>query len=114
MGKPSCEVSGFHILAEQAKIALSNDPVTSVQCHSVTDGQDYEVTVTRDEFEEAAEDLFARSIAPVKQLLEDQMMGAGDVDDIVLVGGASHTPKIRQLLKHYFGSDKTLHTDIDP
>lgn len=109
----SCHSSGLHILAEQAKIRLSSEESVEVRCLA-SDGKARVMAVTRREFEDASADLFSRTMRPVEKVLEDQMMLPGDVDDIVLVGGASRTPKLRALLQEFMGPDKTLHTDIDP
>mmetsp|Transcript_85933 Transcript_85933/g.168102 ORF Transcript_85933/g.168102 Transcript_85933/m.168102 type:complete len:171 (-) Transcript_85933:105-617(-) len=108
-----CHSTGLHILGEQAKIELSGTSSTEVHCIAA-DGRHLLLRVTRAEFEEAAKDLFQRSMVPVAKVLEDQMMTRDDVQDIVLVGGASRTPKLRALLQDFMGPDKRLHTDIDP
>ncbi|CAD7926840.1 unnamed protein product [Amoebophrya sp. A25] len=69
--------------------------------------------VTRDEYETAAATLFERAMAPVHQVLADQMMSADDINHVVLVGGASRMPKIRKMLIDFFGQDK-LNMDLDP
>jgi len=113
MQMPNCDDNGFSILAEQAKIRLSDDLNTEVTCMA-SDGRRTRLHVTRAEFEAASADLFDRSMRPVAKVLEDQMMTSGNVDDIVLVGGASRTPRLRTLLQEFFGPNKRLHTDIDP
>lgn len=108
-----CHRNGLHVLAEQAKISLSADPSVEVQCLG-DDGFARGMTVSRSEFEEASSDLFERALAPVRQVLEDQVMTPDDVHDVVLVGGTSRMPQVRQLLRDFFGEEKQLHTDIDP
>jgi molecular chaperone DnaK (HSP70) len=51
-------------------------------------------------------------MVPVDQLLEDLMMEPRHVNDVVLVGGASRTPRLRELLRAKFGG--RVHHDIDP
>jgi molecular chaperone DnaK (HSP70) len=110
---PDCSHSGLGVPAEKAKIALSSAAAAEVKCRS-SDGRTLSMSVSREEFEAACKDLFDRAIAPVEQVLEDQYMGADDVDDIVLVGGASRMPQLRILLGKFFGNSKRLHTEIDP
>jgi len=112
-GLPECSHSGLGVPAELAKIALSADASTVVRCLA-SDGQARRMLVTREEFENACADLFARAVEPVKQVLEDQVMTHEHVDDVVLVGGASRMPQLRELLRQFFGEKKTLHTEIDP
>jgi len=108
-----CDSNGLGILAEVAKIALSQEQTVEVQCLDA-DKQVRTLVSTREEFEESSRSIFERCIAPVEKVLEDQMMSTEDVDDIVLVGGASRTPKLRALLQEFMGPDKKLHIDIDP
>jgi len=98
---------------EKAKIRLSTEDSIEVQCMA-QDGSTRVLPVSRAEFENASADLFARAISPVAKVLEDQMMTPSDVHDIVLVGGASRTPRLRVLLREFFGEGKKLHTEIDP
>eukprot|EP00931_Biecheleriopsis_adriatica_P119602 TRINITY_DN94826_c0_g1_i1.p1 TRINITY_DN94826_c0_g1~~TRINITY_DN94826_c0_g1_i1.p1 ORF type:complete len:441 (-),score=98.37 TRINITY_DN94826_c0_g1_i1:128-1387(-) len=111
--KEACDSTGLHILAEDLKIRLSSEASIQGRCRG-QDDHDRVLDVTREEFENAAAGLFGRAMAPVQKVLDDQMMRASDVDDIVLVGGASRTPKLRALLREFFGSSKRLHTEIDP
>jgi len=108
-----CDSIGLYILAEAVKIRLSSEQRVETKCRG-EDGQDRILVMTREEFEAGARDLFDRAMAPVEKVLADQMMTSLHVDDIVLVGGASRTPKIRSLLRDFFGDAKKLHTDIDP
>lgn len=109
----SCHEEALLILGEHAKIELSNHTSTKVRCRA-DDGAVREISVTREEFEHACADLFARAIRPVEKVLEDQHMTIDNVDDVVLVGGASRMPQLRTLLTQFFGPDRPLHTEIDP
>eukprot|EP00933_Yihiella_yeosuensis_P051646 TRINITY_DN49625_c0_g1_i1.p1 TRINITY_DN49625_c0_g1~~TRINITY_DN49625_c0_g1_i1.p1 ORF type:complete len:446 (-),score=103.91 TRINITY_DN49625_c0_g1_i1:103-1326(-) len=111
--KEKCDSIGLGILAEAVKIRLSSALETEARCTD-KDGFVRTMVVSRAQYEEAAKELFARSIAPVEKVLADQMMTSDDVHDIVLVGGSSRTPKIREQLRKFFGPEKKLHTDIDP
>merc|ERR1719296_257968 len=113
VAKHNCQKSGLLILGEETKISLSSEAAVQVMCKE-EDGSIRELVVTRQEFEEASDDLFQRSMAPVQKVLDHQMMTADDVNDVVLVGGASRMPKLRQLLKEFMGEEKDLHTEIDP
>jgi len=112
-GLPECSNSGLGVPAEKAKIALSSADTTEVKCRS-SDGKTLSVSVTREEFQAACKDLYDRAIKPVEDVLEDQFMSPDDIDDVVLVGGASRMPHLRELLSKYFGDGKRLHTEIDP
>jgi len=112
-GINKCDRTGLLIAGEDAKIQLSSVFETEVVClHE--DGLPRTMKVTRKQFEDASSDLFSRSMQPVAKVLEDQMMTSDDVDDVVLVGGASRIPKLRELLQEFVGTSKQLHTEIDP
>merc|ERR1712060_539753 len=100
-----CDSTGLGILAEEAKIELSGQQEVEVRCRT-EDGSAKVMTVTREEFERVSGDLFRRSMKPVETVLADQMMTADNVDDIVLVGGASRTPRLRALLQEFMGPSK--------
>jgi len=108
-----CDKSSLNIIGEEAKIKLSSERSIEVQCLA-DDGIARSMVVTREEFETSSADLFDRAIQPVEQVLSDQMMTADNIDDVVLVGGASRTPRLRELLQQFFGPSKRLHTEIDP
>lgn len=111
--KEDCESSGLHILAEEAKIRLSSEVQVETRCRA-SDGKDRIFVISRKEFEDASSELFGRAMAPVQKVLDDQMMTSDYINDVVLVGGASRTPKLRELLQDFFGPSKRLHTEIDP
>jgi len=89
-----------------------------VQCRAEGDDKKkaavISLAVTREEFELASQDLFDRAIAPVEKVLKGAMLEPKMVDDVVLVGGASRMPKLRQLLRDYFGGGQRIHSEIDP
>jgi len=109
---PPCSPAGLGVPAEKAKIALSTEEVVGVRCVDA-DGKGRIVKVTREMFEKECKDLFNRTMAPIQKVLEDQFMTPENVDDVVLVGGASRMPQLRDLLRRFFGESR-LHTDIDP
>ena len=58
--------------------------------------------MTRAKFEELCADLFKATLAPVQRVLTDAKVSKREVDEIVLVGGSTRIPKVRQLLKDFF------------
>lgn len=57
----------------------------------------------RDVFEELNADLFKSIEQPIEAALADSNLDPADVDEIVLVGGSTRIPKVRQIVGHYFG-----------
>ena len=59
-------------------------------------------TLTRARFEELNNDLFKKTLGPVKRVLEDAGISKSEVDEIVLVGGSTRIPKVQSMLTEYF------------
>jgi len=104
--------------AEKAKCELSQQLETNVNLPFITADQNgpkhLQVTVTRAKFEELAADLFKRLEDPCKTALKDAGLGAGDVSDVVMVGGSTRIPKVQEIAKSLFGTaelDKSINPD---
>lgn len=97
---------------ENAKKTLSSSTVTTVNIDSFFEGIDLNVQLTRAKFENLCANDFSRCLAPVEKVLVDAKVSKSEVDDIVLVGGSTRIPRIRELLKNYF--NKELKQDINP
>ena len=67
--------------------------------------------LTREEFETINSDLFKRVLAPISVVLKEAEMVVGDIDEIVLVGGSTRIPKVRQLVKEYFNKEPNVSVD---
>jgi len=98
---------------EKAKRILSSSTVTSIEIDSLHDGIDFTYNLTRAKFENLCADLFNRTMAPVDQVLKDAGVAKNEVDEIVLVGGSTRIPKIRELLTTYFNG-KELNNSVNP
>ena len=69
-------------------------------------------SISRELFEELNIDLFQKALKPIDRVLEATELTREDVDEVVLVGGSTRIPKVRQLIRDYFG--KAPNTAIDP
>ena len=98
---------------EKAKRALSASHQTRLEIESLVDGEDFSETLTRAKFEELNADLFKNTLKPVKKVLEDAELTKKDIDDIILVGGSTRIPKVRQLVKEFFGG-KEPRSGVNP
>jgi molecular chaperone DnaK len=102
--------------AEKAKIELSTVLETDVNLPFVTADQSgpkhLQLKLTRARFEQLVDDLLQRSMGPVRQALADAGLKPADIDEIVLVGGSTRTPKVQQLVKEFFGKDP--HKGVNP
>jgi molecular chaperone DnaK len=116
LGKDRMALQRLKEAAEKAKIELSTVLETDINLPFVTADQSgpkhLQMKLTRAKFEQLADDLFQRSMGPVKQALADAGLKPSEIDEVVLVGGTTRTPKIQQLVKEYFG--KEPHKGVNP
>ncbi|MFI5204704.1 MAG: molecular chaperone DnaK [Flavobacteriales bacterium] len=102
--------------AEEAKKALSNNssaeinlpyimPVDGIPKHLVK-------SLTRAKFEQLADSLILRTIAPCKKALENAGYTVNDIDEVILVGGSTRIPAIQEAVKKFFG--KEPHKGVNP
>lgn len=113
MSSSAKAVRRLRTACERAKRTLSSTAQTTVEVESLFDGKDYNTTITRAKFEELCMDLFRRTIEPVEKVMTDAKMDKSKVHEIVLVGGSSRIPKIKQMLSEYFGGKK-LNESVNP
>jgi heat shock protein 5 len=98
---------------EKAKRVLSSEEYTTLDIDDFHNGRDFSATLTRAKFEELNQDLFKQTLNKVEDVLRDAKIEKDQVTDVVLVGGSTRIPKIRQMLTEHFSSKK-LRTGIDP
>jgi L1 cell adhesion molecule like protein len=103
---------------EEAKKVLSINESTNINVdtfYSDVKGKAYDlkVNVTRDIFEKICEREFIRCLDPIDRALKDAGSNPTKIDDVVLVGGSTRVPKIKQMLIEKFGANK-LRSDINP
>lgn len=87
---------------ERAKRALSTQTSVTLDIESFYMGRDFSEVLTRAKFEQLNLDLFRKTLEPVQQVLKDAKLNTKDIDEIVLVGGSTRIPRIRELLKEMF------------
>ncbi len=98
------------IAARAAKEALSDQETVEV---SVTlGGAQYDTSISQAEFHTMSEPLLNKSLAPIKMTLRDAKLTISDINQIILVGGSTRMPNIRQALSKFF--NKPVLTNIDP
>ncbi len=102
--------------AEKAKCEISSTTQTDINLPFITADKSgpkhLNLTVTRAKFEQLAEDLFQRMVEPCKQALRDAGLKPEDVNEVILVGGATRTPKVQEVVKELFG--KEPHKGVNP
>ncbi len=129
---PLCSFSSFHTMGEKMKIDLSSfitgNNVVSRKCLGIPLDVDFtsinildfcsvlepiEFTINTEQYNTACEPLFERSISPVKRILGEMDLSVDDIDEVVMVGGTTRMPQIREMVKNELQVE-TLNTSIDP
>ncbi|CAK8541035.1 unnamed protein product [Lathyrus sativus] len=100
-------------VCERAKRTLSYDTVATIEIDALYDRIDFRSSITRARFEELNSDLFKKCEQIVESCLVDAKTDKSSVNDIVLVGGSSRIPKVKQLLQDIF-KGKELCKSINP
>jgi molecular chaperone DnaK len=102
--------------AERAKIELSSAQTTEVNLPFITADQNgpkhLVKTLTRADLEKLVADLIQRTLEPCKKALADAGVKAADIAEVVLVGGMTRMPRVREVVKEFFG--KEPHTGVNP
>jgi molecular chaperone DnaK len=103
--------------AEKAKMELSTVMETEINLPFITadaTGPKHLVKkLTRAHFDQMCEDIFQRSVEPVKKALQDAGVGPEKIDEVVLVGGSTRIPRVQQIVKNLFGG-KEPHKGVNP
>ncbi len=89
----------FRLKAEEAKLSLSNHTDHSTEIR----GEKF--SISRNEFEQLINPLVERTIDCCKQALKDAGLGIRDIDEVILVGGSTRVPLVREKVKEFFGKE---------
>ncbi|WP_181700421.1 molecular chaperone DnaK [Chthonobacter albigriseus] len=102
--------------AEKAKIELSSATQTEVNLPFITADatgpKHLAIKLTRAKFEALVDDLVQKTMEPCKAALKDAGLSAGQIDEVVLVGGMTRMPKIQEIVKQFFGREP--HKGVNP
>jgi molecular chaperone DnaK len=102
--------------AEKAKIELSSTVQTEVNLPFITADQagpkHLNIKITRSKLEALVESLIKRTIDPCQKALKDAGITAGEIDEVILVGGMTRMPKVIETVKDFFGRDP--HQGVNP
>ncbi|MEL7436500.1 MAG: molecular chaperone DnaK, partial [Chloroflexota bacterium] len=103
--------------AEKAKIELSATLQTDINLPFITADSSgpkhLNITLTRARFEQLADNLLERLIAPVNNALKDANLSKSDINEIVLVGGSSRMPMVRDLISERMGKQPNKSVNPD-
>ncbi len=103
--------------AEKAKIELSSATQTEINLPFITADKTgpkhINLKMTRAKLEALVEDLIARTIPPCKTALKDAGLSAGEINEVVLVGGMTRMPKVMEEVKNFFGKEPNKSVNPD-
>ena len=115
--EPLCARHVLASMGERLKIAVSDAASADAACLAPRESCDdlvrVEFAYTRKRFENACDHLFVRAIDTVARTLDEGMLTHRDIDEVVMVGGTSRVPRVRDTLRDHLRVDK-LNTEIDP
>jgi len=102
--------------AEKAKIELSSASQTEINLPFITADakgpKHLTLKLTRAKFEALVDDLVQKTVEPCKAALKDAGLSAGQIDEVVLVGGMTRMPKVQETVKQFFGREP--HKGVNP
>ncbi len=102
--------------AEKAKIELSSTMQTEINLPFITADQagpkHLNIKLTRAKLEALVEDLIERTITPCRSALKDAGLSAGEINEVILVGGMTRMPKVAEAVKQFFGREP--HKGVNP
>ncbi|MDP6636808.1 MAG: molecular chaperone DnaK [Phycisphaerae bacterium] len=101
--KAKCELS----TAMEANINLPFISATADGAKHLT------ITITRAKFEQLCADVFERLVGPCRQALSDSKLTTGQVDEVILVGGSTRIPKVREVARQAFGKEPNQSVNPD-
>jgi len=129
---PLCQISSLHTIAEKMKIILSSENSTNEECLALSQSgindlvetgfslenfcgalQPIQMALSIEEFYEATSALYERALIPIHAVLKSLDLTQGDIDEVVMVGGTTRMPMIRELVKKALNV-QYLNTHIDP
>src|SRR6201993_844182 len=102
--------------AEKAKMELSSATQTEVNLPFITADaagpKHLTMKLTRAKFEALVDDLIQKTVEPCRKALKDAGLSAGEINEVVLVGGMTRMPKVQEVVKQFFG--KEPHKGVNP
>ena len=102
--------------AEKAKCELSSATQTDISLPFITADKSgpkhLNLKLTRAKFEALVDSLIDKTLEPCKTALKDAELSAGDINEVILVGGMTRMPKVEQAVKNFFGKDP--HKGVNP
>ncbi|XP_075256821.1 heat shock 70 kDa protein 13-like [Convolutriloba macropyga] len=101
----------LRLLADQVKIDLTDQEFIHIKMEMPVE---LDLNITKQTFNQINEDLFQKVLRPIEVVLEEVSLEREDVDEIVLVGGSTRVPRVREVIGEYFDRDLSNPPKVDP
>ncbi|KAI4456464.1 heat shock protein 70kda [Holotrichia oblita] len=101
----------YHCESAKKKLSFANN--VNIFIDGLIDGIDFNEVLTRPKFNELNSDIFKSTLEPLQEALRYSQIDKNKVDKIIMVGGSSRIPKLKNLLQQFFNG-KEVHTSINP
>ncbi|GMY26369.1 heat shock 70 kDa protein 17 [Fagus crenata] len=99
---------------KRTKEILSANTMAPISVESLYDDRDFRSTITREKFEELCEDLWEKSLIPLKEVLQHSGLKLNDIYAVELIGGSTRVPKLQAKLQEFLGREELdKHLDAD-
>lgn len=110
-----CEtaMSRLRSQCERAKCMLSSCSEAAIELDSLLEGIDFTCNISREKFEELSADFCRVAMVPVERALKESKIRKEEIDEVVLVGGATRMPRLQSMLRDYFGKEPNKSIDPD-
>ena len=117
LGKDKMALQRLRDAAETAKIELSSKLEADINLPFITADatgpKHLEKKLTRGRFEQMIEQILQRTIDPCKQAISDAGITPQKIDEVVLVGGSTRIPKVREMVRNFFGKEPNMTVNPD-
>lgn len=99
---------------KRTKEILSANTMAPISVESIYDDRDFRSSISREKFEELCEDLWAKALVPLKEVLQNSGLKAEEISAVELIGGATRVPKLQAKLQDFLGrKELDKHLDAD-
>ena len=106
-------LSRLRAACERAKRSLSSTTQATIEVDGLAGGADLNLSLSRAKFEALCESDFRRTMTPLEQVLQDAHMSKLDIHEVIMVGGSTRIPKIREMVSAFFNGKK-LNDSVHP